>query len=200
MSDQSPQRCGWSTIDPLMITYHDEEWGIPCHQDQALFERLILESFQAGLSWLTILRKREQFRRAFEGWTIQRIANYQTHDIERLMADTGIIRNRQKIESSIRNAQAFLTIQHDHGSFDTYLWSFVGGAPLHRPPPQTLAAIPAHTEESRRLSHDLRRRGFTFVGPTICYALMQSVGMVNDHIVGCFKAQPADTSNTAPRP
>jgi DNA-3-methyladenine glycosylase I len=155
-----PQRCGWTSTDPLMIRYHDEEWGMPCHEDGALFERLILESFQAGLSWATILRKREHFRRAFDGWDIRRIAAYGPADVARLMSDAGIVRNRLKIEGAIRNARAFLEVQRELGSFDRYLWSFVGGEPLRRPPPPSLAAIPAQTAESIALSADLRRRGF----------------------------------------
>lgn len=192
MSDRTDgrQRCGWTRTDPLMIAYHDEEWGMPCHDDHALFERLILESFQAGLSWATILRKREHFRRAFEGWDAERIAAYGDADVARLMGDAGIVRNRLKIEGTIRNARAFLAVQRELGSFDRYLWSFVGGEALRRPPPPSLAAIPAQTPESSLLSADLRRRGFVFVGPTMCYALMQSVGMVNDHVRGCFRAAP----------
>src|SRR5215831_8791790 len=193
-SGTEPMRCGWATTDSLMIAYHDEEWGSPCHDDSQLFERLVLESFQAGLSWVTILRKRENFRRAFEGWDIERIAAYTPADVERLMGDMGIVRNRQKIDATIRNAQACLNVQREIGSFDRYLWSFVGGAPLQRPSPLTLAAIPAQTPESATLSKDLRRRGFAFVGPTICYALMQSVGMVNDHVQGCFRATQASPS------
>lgn len=183
-----PMRCGWATTDPLMIAYHDREWGIPCHDEAALFERLMLESFQAGLSWSTILRKRENFRRAFDGWDAERVVAYTAADIERLMADPGIIRNRLKIEATIRNARCFLNVQQEIGSFDTYLWSFVGGAPFRQPAPATLADIPAQTQLSTTLSKDLRKRGFAFVGPTMCYALMQSIGMVNDHIQGCFRA------------
>jgi DNA-3-methyladenine glycosylase I len=182
-------RCGWATTDPLMIAYHDEEWGIPCHDDDALFERLTLESFQAGLSWATILRKRDNFRRAFGDWDIQLVAAYEAADVERLMSDAGIVRNRLKIAGTISNARCFLEVQRAFGSFDRYLWSFVGGQPLSKAPPGTLADIPVHTPESNALSKDLRRRGFAFVGPTMCYALMQSVGMVNDHIEGCFRAK-----------
>lgn len=183
-----PMRCGWATTDPLMIAYHDQEWGIPCHDEAALFERLMLESFQAGLSWSTILRKRENFRRAFDGWDAERVVAYTAADIERLMADPGIIRNRLKIEATIRNARCFLNVQQEIGSFDAYLWSFVDGAPFRQPAPAALADIPATTPLSNTLSKDLRKRGFAFVGPTMCYALMQSVGMVNDHMQGCFRA------------
>ncbi|HJZ47075.1 MAG TPA: DNA-3-methyladenine glycosylase I [Roseiflexaceae bacterium] len=193
-NDTEFMRCGWATTDPLMVAYHDQEWGIPCHDEAALFERLMLESFQAGLSWVTILRKRENFRRAFDGWDVERVAAYTAADVERLMADTGIIRNRLKIEATIRNARCFLNVQREIGTFDRYLWSFVDGAPLQQPPPATLAAIPAQTPLSIRLSKDLRKHGFAFVGPTMCYALMQSVGMVNDHIAGCFRAAHANGS------
>jgi DNA-3-methyladenine glycosylase I len=174
-----------------MVAYHDEEWGVPCHDDDALFERLMLECFQAGLSWLTILRKRENFRRAFDGWDAQRIAAYGPEEVARLMSDPGIVRNRLKIQAAISNANAFLAIRREEGSFDRYVWSFVGGEPLRRPAPPTTQAIPATTAESDALSKDLKRRGFRFVGSTICYAFMQSVGMVNDHVQGCFKARSA---------
>jgi DNA-3-methyladenine glycosylase I len=188
-SGNQPVRCGWASTDPLMIAYHDQEWGVPCHDDAALFERLMLECFQAGLSWATILRKRENFRRAFDDWAAERVASYTSADIERLMADPGIVRNRLKIGAAIRNAQGFLAVQQEQGSFDQYLWSFVGGAPFRSPAPRSLADIPAQTPLAATLSKDLRKRGFTFVGPTICYALMQSVGMVNDHIQDCFRAR-----------
>lgn len=184
-------RCAWARGDPLMVAYHDEEWGVPCHDDDALFERLMLECFQAGLSWLTILRKRENFRRAFDGWDAQRIAAYGPEEVARLMSDPGIVRNRLKIQAAISNANAFLAIRREEGSFDRYVWSFVGGEPLRRPAPPTTQAIPATTAESDALSKDLKRRGFRFVGSTICYAFMQSVGMVNDHVQGCFKARSA---------
>ena len=174
-----------------MVAYHDEEWGVTCHDDDALFERLMLECFQAGLSWLTILRKRENFRRAFDGWDAQRIAAYGPEEVARLMSDPGIVRNRLKIQAAISNANAFLAIRREEGSFDRYVWSFVGGEPLRRPAPPTTQAIPATTAESDALSKDLKRRGFRFVGSTICYAFMQSVGMVNDHVQGCFKARSA---------
>lgn len=188
------QRCGWAITDPLMLAYHDEEWGVPCHDDAALFERLTLESFQAGLSWMTILRKREHFRRAFDDWDVERIAAYGPADVVRLMDDAGIIRNRPKIEATIRNARCFLELQREQGSFDRYLWSFPGAAAVRRPAPPSLAAIPAQTPESSALSKDLRRRGFSFVGPTMCYSLMQSIGMVNDHVEGCFRAARPDGS------
>jgi DNA-3-methyladenine glycosylase I len=169
-----------------MLAYHDQEWGVPCHDDGELFERLLLEGFQAGLSWSTILRKRANFRRAFDGWDVERIARYGEADVERLMADAGIVRNRAKILAAIENARAFRAVQAAEGSFDAYVWRFVGGTPLRRsPPPMQLADIPARTSESDALSKDLKQRGFAFVGTTICYAFMQSVGMVDDHVEGC---------------
>ena len=181
-------RCPWVGTDPLMAAYHDAEWGVPCHDDRELFERLLLEGFQAGLAWITILRKREAFRRAFDGFDPVRVAAYGPADVERLLADPGIVRNRLKVAAAIRNAQAFLAVQAEFGSFDRYAWSFVGGSPLRRdPPPTTLADIPVTTPESDALSRDLKRRGFAFVGSTICYAFMQSVGLVDDHVRGCFR-------------
>lgn len=182
-----PLRCPWAGTDPLYIAYHDEEWGVPCHDDQELFERLILEGFQAGLSWLTILRKREAFRQAYGGFDPAIIATYGPDDVARLLANAGIVRNRLKIAASIRNAQAFLAVQHEFGSFDAYVWNFVNGAPLVRPSPPVITGIPVTTAESDALSKDLKRRGFTFVGSTICYAFMQSIGMVDDHVAGCFR-------------
>jgi DNA-3-methyladenine glycosylase I len=171
-----------------MIAYHDDEWGVPCHDDRELFELLMLEGFQAGLSWSTILKKRENFFRAFDGWEPETIAAYGPDDLARLMADPGIVRNRLKVEGAIKNARAYLRIREELGSFDEYIWSFVGGATLAKPVFATVAEIPVSTPESDALSKDLKKRGFTFVGTTICYAYMQSAGMVNDHVVGCFKA------------
>jgi len=185
-----PPRCPWAGTDPLMVAYHDEEWGTPCHDDRDLFERLILEGFQAGLSWATILRKRAAFRHAFAGFDPERVAAFGPDDTARLLADPGIVRNRLKIAAAIRNAEAFLAVQREHGTFDRYLWTFVDGAPLVRAVPPTRDEIPTRTPESDALSQDLKRRGFAFVGTTICYALMQSVGMVDDHIQGCFRAAP----------
>jgi len=179
-------RCSWVGNDPLMIAYHDEEWGVPCFDDDRLFERLMLEGFQAGLSWSTILKKWDNFYQAFDGWDARKIATYGDEEIARLMADPGIVRNRLKVNGTVKNARAFLEIQRKEGSFSTYVWSFVGGAPLDRPAPQGLGDIPASTRESDLLSKDLKKRGFTFVGSTIVYAFMQSVGMVNDHMVDCF--------------
>jgi DNA-3-methyladenine glycosylase I len=182
------QRCQWTMQDPLLVTYHDEEWGVPCHDDRALFERLTLEAFQAGLSWLLILRKREHFRRAFDEWDVQRIASYTAADVERLLNDPGIIRNRRKIESTIENARRLLEVQAAYGSFDRYIWSLVDGARLAQSPAPIWSAVPAYTPESERIARELRRQGFKMVGPTMCYSFMQSVGMVNDHVQSCFKA------------
>ena len=182
--DASLVRCAWVGSDPLYIAYHDEEWGVPCHDDRALFERLLLEGFQAGLSWITILRKRENFIAAFDGFDPVRIAEYGPDDVDRLMSDPGIVRNRLKIASAITNAQAFLEVQSEFGSFDSYIWRF---APPGTTPRYSLADIPASTPESDTMSKDLKRRGFRFVGTTICYAFMQSAGMVDDHTQDCFR-------------
>lgn len=178
----------WGETGPLMGAYHDDEWAVPCHDDAQLFERLMLEGFQAGLSWSTILNKRENFRRAFDGWDAERIAAYGPDDIARLMADAGIIRNRLKVDAAVKNARAYLATQAEHGSFDKYIWGLVGGAPSRKPAPTSFAEVPATTPVSDAMSKDLRKRGFTFVGSTICYAFMQSVGMVNDHLAWCPKA------------
>ena len=175
----------WGLVPPEMAAYHDHQWGIPCHDDRKLFEMLILEGFQAGLSWSTILARRESFRRAFDDWDVERIAAYGPDDIARLMADPGIIRNRLKVEGAIKNARAFLEACEEHGAFDPYIWSFVGGAPLDRPAPESFEQVPATTPESDIMSRALKKRGFTFVGSTICYAFMQAVGMVNDHLASC---------------
>jgi len=169
-----------------MIDYHDNEWGVPQHDDRVLFEFLILEGAQAGLSWSTILAKRDAYRRAFSGFDPARVARYTPEKIKRLMNDSGIVRNRLKIESAVRNAQAFLTVQKEFGSFDRYVWRFVDGSPI-RNAWRSLKNVPAETQESIAMSKDLKRRGFNFVGPTVCYAFMQAVGMVNDHLVSCFK-------------
>ena len=189
VNDDGLVRCGWSMGDELYVKYHDEEWGVPVHDDRDLFERLMLEGFQAGLSWRTILNKREHFFRAFDSWDPEIIANYGPDKIADLLNDPGIVRNRLKVNGAVRNAQAYLQIVAGEGSFDTFIWSFTGGATLPYAHPQTLADIPAKTAESDAMSKELQRRGFTFVGSTICYAFMQSVGMVNDHVVGCFRAE-----------
>jgi DNA-3-methyladenine glycosylase I len=183
-------RCAWVSDDPLYIAYHDEEWGVPVHDERHLFEMLTLEGAQAGLSWITILRRREGYRKAFHGFDVGRIARYREKDIERLMADPGIIRNRAKIEATIKNAQAVLDQFAEPGSFDRFLWGFVGGEPKVNQR-KGLGDIPAETPESKVMSKELRRRGFGFVGPTICYAFMQATGLVDDHIVTCFKRRPA---------
>jgi DNA-3-methyladenine glycosylase I len=179
-------RCGWCGTDPLYRAYHDDEWGVPVHDDQRLFEFLVLEGAQAGLSWLTILKKRDHYRRAFHNFAYERIARYGQLDIVRLLADSGIVRNRLKIESAIKNARGVLQIQEEHGSLDTFLWCYVDGRPLQNEW-RRLEDVPTKTALSDRLSHDLKKRGFNFVGSTICYAFMQAVGMVNDHTTDCFR-------------
>ena len=179
------RRCAWARGE-LDVRYHDEEWGVPVHDDRRLFEMLILEGAQAGLSWSTILRKRAAYRRAFDGFDPAKVARYTAKKLRRLLADDGIVRNRAKIAASVANAKAFLAVQHEHGSFDAYVWRFVGGRPM-RNVRRSLRDVPAETEESRALSRDLRARGFRFVGPTICYAFMQAIGIVNDHTIDCFR-------------
>jgi DNA-3-methyladenine glycosylase I len=179
------QRCSWATT-PAMIAYHDAEWGVPQHDDRVLFEFLILEGAQAGLSWSTILAKRDAYRKAFSGFDPQRVAKYDPKKMKQLMANAGIVRNRLKIAATVQNARAFLAVQKEFGSFDRYVWQFVGGKPIIN----MLSAssqLQARTEESDKMSRDLLKRGFKFVGPTICYAFMQAVGMVNDHLVTCFR-------------
>ncbi len=179
-------RCGWAGSDPLYCSYHDSEWGVPVHDDRLLFEFLILEGAQAGLSWITILRKREGYRRAFAGLDPETVARFGEPELLQLMADPGIVRNRLKIASTLGNARAFLDLKEEFGSFDSYLWRFVDGIPLQNAW-RTLSEVPASTAVSDALSRDLKRRGFRFVGSTICYAFMQAVGMVNDHTVDCFR-------------
>jgi len=179
-------RCAWVGSDPLSIDYHDREWGVPVHDDRKLFEFLILEGMQAGLSWMTILRKRDNFQAAFNGFDARKIALYDQAKFDELMDNPGIIRNRRKIETAAQNARAFLTVQAEFGSFDTYIWQFVEGQPKVNAW-KTLGEIPAKTEQSIAMSKDLKNRGFNFVGPTICYAHMQATGMVNDHTVDCFR-------------
>jgi DNA-3-methyladenine glycosylase I len=176
------RRCSWPTTE-LDIAYHDEEWGVPVHDDRTLFEFLILEGAQAGLSWSTILRKRENYRRAFAGFDVKKVARFDASRKRLLMNDEGIVRNRLKIESTVTNAKAFLAVQKEFGSFDRYLWQFVGGKPIQNR--RKGRDIPVRTPEADALSQDLQKRGFRFVGPTICYAFMQAVGMVNDHLVTC---------------
>ncbi len=188
MTNENVSRCPWPEADQLMLRYHDEEWGVPTRDDLRLFEFLALEAAQAGLSWRTVLHKREAFNRAFGGFIPEQVAAYGPSDIERMMQDAGIIRNRLKLQSMITNAQHFLEVQKEFGSFSDYLWGFFGGDTLPRPAKLTNDMVPATTPESDALSADLKKRGFKFVGSTICYAYMQSVGIVNDHVTGCFRA------------
>jgi DNA-3-methyladenine glycosylase I len=180
-----PIRCAWATT-PLGIVYHDEEWGVPVHDDRWLFEMLVLEGAQAGLSWETILRKRERYREVFDGFDPARVARYGPQEVERLLSDPGIVRHRGKIEAAITNARTLLDVREELGSFDALVWGFVGGRP-RRNDRWALAELPPKTRESEAMSRELRRRGFRFVGPTICYAFMQAVGLVNDHTTGCFR-------------
>jgi len=179
-------RCVWGESHPLYVDYHDTEWGVPVHDDRLLFEFLILEGAQAGLSWLTILKKRDSYRKAFHHFDVERIARYTQKDVDRLLSDEGIIRNRLKIESTIKNAQGTLKIREEHGSLDAFLWRYVDGRPIQNAR-KSMKEIPAQTKESEAMSRDLKKRGFNFVGPTICYAFMQAVGMVNDHTTDCFR-------------
>lgn len=179
-------RCSWCGDDPLYIQYHDSEWGVPLHDERALFELLVLEGAQAGLAWITILRKRDAFRRAFDGFDAHRIAGYDEDKVRQLLCDPGIVRNRRKIEAAIANARAFLAVQQEFGSFDSFIWSFVGGRPIQHHFTQ-LTELPSTSPEADAMSRALRQRGFQFVGPTICYAFMQAAGLVNDHLVSCFR-------------
>jgi DNA-3-methyladenine glycosylase I len=178
-------RCAWANGE-RMVRYHDEEWGVPAHDDRTLFEFLILEGAQAGLSWSTILNKRENYRKAFDGFNPQRVAKYDRRKIERLLRDPGIVRNKLKIAAAVTNAKAFLSLQKEFGSFDRYIWQFVGSQPRVNSP-KSMKQVPARTPESDAMSKDLKKRGFKFVGSTICYAFMQAVGIVNDHVIDCFR-------------
>jgi DNA-3-methyladenine glycosylase I len=180
------KRCNWVPDDPLYQKYHDEEWGVPVHDDRTLFEFLILEGAQAGLSWATILKKRDNYRAVFDRFDAKKIARYDDQKIQELLANPGIVRNRLKVQAAIQNARTFLEVQKEFDSFDAYIWQFVGGKPIVNRW-KTLKELPAHTAESDAMSKDLKKRGFKFVGSTICYAFMQAVGMVNDHIVDCFR-------------
>jgi DNA-3-methyladenine glycosylase I len=184
MKSKTEGRCSWCGNDPLYVKYHDEEWGKPCHDERMLFELLILEGAQAGLSWITVLRKRENYRAAFDNFDVEKIARYTEHDVERLMNDAGIVRNRLKINATIVNARAYLKLREEFGGLDAYLWRFVQDKPL-QPKLSGMSGVPAKTEISDALSKDLTKRGFKFVGSTICYAYMQATGMTNDHIEGC---------------
>jgi DNA-3-methyladenine glycosylase I len=180
------ERCPWCGTEPLYVAYHDHEWGVPLHDDRGLFEMLVLEGAQAGLSWITILRKREGYRAALHGFDPQRVARYGAKDVQRLLADPGIVRNRLKIEAAVKNARGVLALREEFGSFDAFVWRYVDHQPRQNSW-RTLAELPARTELSDAMSRDLKRRGFSFVGSTICYAFMQAVGMVNDHLVDCFR-------------
>ncbi len=193
---KQPNRCPWPGDDPLYVAYHDTEWGVPVRDDRALFEKLLLDGFQAGLSWITILKKRKHYVQVYDGFRPENIACYNSKKLERLMADPGIVRNRAKIEGSVLNARAYLAIMEETGSFSDYLWQFSGGKTrVNRF--RSMAEMPAETEESRVMSKDLKRRGFKFVGPTICYAFMQAVGMVNDHLTGCFRYREVNMLTSA---
>jgi len=185
LRDDGRTRCGWATSDPLYNAYHDEEWGVPLHDDRRLFEMLILEGAQAGLSWITILRRRDSYRRAFDDFDPEIIARYGPEKTAALLADPGIIRNRAKIAAAVINARAFLAVREETGSFDSFLWGLIGSKPIQNRWRAT--QVPAETAESQKMSKELKQRGFTFVGPTICYAFMQATGMVNDHLVTCFR-------------
>lgn len=184
--NQKINRCPWPSNDTLMIKYHDEEWGVPLHDDRKLFEFIILDAFQAGLSWNTIIKKRKNFRKAFDNFNAKKIANYDSEKIKELLNDSGIIRNRMKINATIQNAKAFLRAKKEFGSFDKYIWHFTGGKTIDNKL-KDLKKMPVRTKESDEMSADLKKRGFAFVGSTICYAFMQAAGMVNDHLTYCFR-------------
>lgn len=186
MKRPEPRRCSWAGDDALYRAYHDTEWGVPLHDDRALFEFLILEGAQAGLSWITILRKRDNYRAAFDGFDAARVARYDANQIESLLQNPGIVRNRLKVESAVVNAQKFLEVQQEFGSFDAFVWRFVDGKPIQNAW-RSLAEVPASTPESDAMSKEMKRRGFKFVGSTICYAFMQATGMANDHTTDCFR-------------
>jgi len=186
VSAAEPTRCDWAGTDPAMVAYHDTEWGVPVHDDPTHFEFLVLEGAQAGLSWATILKRRAGYAKAFAGFDAAKVARFTPARVEKLLQDPGIIRNRAKVEATVRNARAFLAVQEEFGSFDAYMWGFVGGRPIVHTWRRT-AQLPAITPESEALSKDLRRRGFGFVGPTVCYAHLQATGLVNDHLVRCFR-------------
>lgn len=187
MASTGVTRCGWANED-ASILYHDEEWGVPVHDDRLLFEFLILEGAQAGLSWITILKKRKNYRRAFDNFDARKVARYDHRKIRKLLADQGIVRNRLKIHAAVGNAKSFLAVQKEFGSFDRYIWRFVDGKPIHNSW-NSMKEVPARTPQSDAMSKDLTKRGFKFVGSTICYAFMQAVGMVNDHTTDCFRYQ-----------
>ncbi len=192
------RRCPWSESTPLYRDYHDREWGVPVHDDRRWFETLLLDGAQAGLSWRTILEKREGYRRAFAGFAPEKVARFDRREVERLLRDPGIVRNRLKIESAVKNARAFLAVQKEFGSFDRFVWGFTGGSTI-RNTRRTLREIPPRTRESDAMSMELKRRGFTFVGSTICYAMMQAAGMVNDHLTSCFRYREVGEAARGPR-
>jgi DNA-3-methyladenine glycosylase I len=196
MIDLSKARCAWAGTDPLYVAYHDLEWGVPVHDDRTLFEFLVLEGAQAGLSWSTILRKRENYRQAFDGFDPLKVATYDEQKIAELLNNPGIVRNRLKVNAAVENARAFLKVQEEFGSFGAYVWQFTGGKPIQNTW-KTMAELPAESAESRAMSKDLKQRGFRFVGPTICYAHMQATGMVNDHTVDCFRYQEIQAMTTS---
>ena len=196
MDSKEKPRC-WNTTNPLYIKYHDEEWGVPVHDDQVLFEFLVLDGFQAGLTWLLILQRREQFRKSFDCFDPQKVAAYTDLDIERLMKTPNIIHNKLKIKATLKNARQFLIVQKEFGSFNNYIWSFVGGKPVSNTFAR-LQDLPAETEESKAMSKDLKVRGFQFVGPTICYAFMQAAGLVNDHLTNCFRYKQIERMGNNP--
>lgn len=191
------ERCLWCGNDPLYVRYHDEEWGVPVHDDRKLFEMIVLDGAQAGLSWLTILRKRENYRRAFDRFDPELIARYDEPRVARLLADSGIVRNRLKIEAAINNARAYLALRDQHGALSDFLWRYVGGAPRQNTW-TAIAEVPTKTAEAEAMSRDLKRLGFAFVGPTICYAFMQAAGMVNDHLTHCFRHRQLAQPGIAP--
>lgn len=191
-------RCPWPGTDPLYVVYHDKEWGVPVQDDRKLFEFLILEGAQAGLSWLTVLRKRANYRKAFDRFDVRKIAKYDTKTVKKLLQNEGIIRNRLKIESTVENARAFLQTQKEFGSFGRYLWQFVSYVPVHNQW-QSMKEVPAHTDQSDAMSEELKKRGFNFVGSTICYAFMQATGMVNDHLKSCFRHPEVGLKYNLPR-
>jgi DNA-3-methyladenine glycosylase I len=195
---KNPTRCAWCGTDPLYVAYHDNEWGVPVYDDRRLFEMLNLEGAQAGLSWITILRKREHYRKAFDNFDAKKVAKYDSKKVKQLLANEGIVRNRLKIAATIENAKAFLAVEKEFGSFATYIWQFVGGKPI-RNSPRTMKDIPATTAESDAMSKDLKRRGFTFVGSTICYAFMQACGLVDDHTRDCFRYKRRFNHQGTPR-
>ena len=195
MNHPEKRRCGWAGSDRLYARYHDEEWGVPLHDDRRLFEFLVLDGAQAGLSWLTILKKRANYRKAFANFDARKVARFGSKEIGRLLADPGIVRNRLKITGAIDNARAFLKVQEEFDSFDRFVWSFVGGRTMQNRW-RRLADIPAQTAESQALSRALKQRGFRFVGPTICYAFMQAAGMVNDHVIDCFRHRELAATNS----